>query len=346
MFIDLIRKGNDTFLSKFYDLEILKIVNKMIAKLFTSWLVNSPHDFLGLQPKCSMDHYDKLTPEDFKKLQHIGRGKQPFDEMKWLVITVIRSCFDLVAKCTRRGYTFGELINTSNWLSQSKAELHFPELTSNTIHLLRFRSSYFETVANLNLGTISSCFSVPNMILQQLKGSIDGSKDSNKIDIAEVIDLDPTPMIEVFDTFIKEMEQLQTIDIAKVFKFENEDQKLKVLRTFRKYFYHGLFPGFYKAALIILHYSRSGKYSVENHIMTRIGQIIEKFLGAFFKFRTSPIFEELKKIGVLFDSPELVILDGVQEMDTAPAKYALSLLNTDAKKVELLRRSTLSNDET
>jgi hypothetical protein len=120
---------------------------------------------------------------------------------------------------------------------------------------------------------------------------------------------------------------------------------MKVLRTFRKYFYHGLFPGFYKAALIILHYSRSGKYSVEKHIMTQIGQIIEKFLGAFFKFRTSPIFEELKKIGVLFDSPELVILDGVKEMDTASAKYALSLLNTDAKKVELLRRSTFSNDD-
>jgi hypothetical protein len=227
MFIDLIRKGNDTFLSKFYDLEILKIVNQMITKLFKGNLMNSPHDFLGLQPNCSLDHYDKLTPEDFRKLQHIGRGKQQLDEMKWLVLTVIRSCVDLVAKCTRRGYTFYEFINTSNWLQQSKAELHFPELTVNTIHLLRFRSSYFETVANLNLGTISSCFSVPNMFLQQIKEAIegDGNEDSNKIDMAEKLDLDQMPMIEVFDTFIKEMEQLQTIDAPKFSNLRTKTRK-------------------------------------------------------------------------------------------------------------------------
>jgi hypothetical protein len=334
MFIDLIRKGNDTFLSKFYDVEILKLVNEVFRKLFTCELLNSPHDFLGLQPKCSLDHYDNLAPEDFRKLQYIRRGRQQLDEVKWLVITVIRSGVDLVAKCTRRGYTFCQFSNTSNWLQQSKAELRFHELTSNTIHLLRFRSSFLETGANLCLGALSSCFSLPNELLERIKESMSDefNKDSSKIDIAVKIDLDQKPMIEVFDTFIKEMEQLQTIDATKVFKFENEDQKMKVLRTFRKYFYHGLFPGFYKAALIILHYSRSGKYAVEKHIMTQIGQIIEKFLRSFFKFRTSPIFEELKKIGVLFESHLMGFLDEVKEMNTAPAKYALSLLNTEEKQ--------------
>jgi hypothetical protein len=344
MFIDLIRKGNDTFLSKFYDVQILKILNNMINKLFKGSAMEAPHEFLGLSPDCSLDHYDRMTSEDFRKLKHIKRGQVSKDSMKWLVITVLRSCFDLVAKSTKRGYTLVGLLNTTQWVNQASANLDFPKLTSNTIHLLRFRSSYLETFSNVTMGTLSSCFSLPNSVLAELKNAIQGEgneADANKIDIAEKLDLDQSPMIQLFGSFIKEMEQLQTIDIAQVFNFKDDADKMKVLRSFRKYLYHGLFPGFYKATLIILHYSRSGKYSVEKHIMTQIGQIIENFLRAFFKFRTSPIFQELKKIGVLFDSPTLAVLGGVKDMNTAPAKYALSLLNTDVQKVELLRRSTL-----
>jgi hypothetical protein len=364
MFIDLIRKGNDTFHSKYYDFEILQQLTKFCNRVF-SWSgpVKSPHDELGHEPDSPLASLERLKPEEFQKVIHLGRGDQTKDNLKWEVLTIMFSCVDLGAKCTRRGFTLHDAEKTTQWVNQASANLDFPKLTSKTIQLLRFRGSFLEGFGNLNLCPVSSCSSLPNSLVIQFKidcakaereraererakknegqENKDGANDDKmtkaeymKVDMAEKIDLMPKLLGTVFKQLVQEMEYLKTLCLDKVFlpgAEKNED----IIRAFRKYFIHGLFPTMYKTVMIILHYSRSEKSSIESHIMNELGKDIENFCRAYSDLRASNILEKLVHHGVLFDSSDLAVLVGLTGMSSASEDYAFELLGHWAKKVGL-----------
>jgi hypothetical protein len=358
MFIDLIRKGNKDFQSKYYDLQMAKEVFKMMIRMKDCFNKNQEsqevHKFIREDLERAklektmippLKNYDRLSKEDFifyfdtqfrerldQEKQTIAEGQDPQKKMaiqdsiqiKWMVIAVFRSTMDLFVKSSQRCFlpSVGQEGHKA-----FKPEIQFDLLDNNTIGLLRLSSSYLQLKASIHMSIVSGSLFMPKTWVKEL-----AEHHTEEHQIVYTLDFS----FSCLDIATKELQNLKTIKWESIYS-EAQEQAFResINKTFRIYLFEGLLPLIYKNCMFFLHYCRTDDFDIFKLMSKELRSVFEAFFLEFYPFRkiASSKEENWAKRNLLFDHNQLNTLDFISNLDNESGGYALRLRNDSLEEI-------------